>query len=405
MWSALAIAVLLLLQAPDYNAEGIEALEEERYENAAAAFEKVLEADPEDYSALFYLAFIDSIQGNSGDAIAGYREVLKLKPGLYEAELNLGILLLSEDQAESALAPLTEAVEERPDEFRPNFYLAESFLATEAYSEAEDYYRRALALNREDAASQLGLARSVAAQDRLDEAELHYREAAALDPRYTDALREIALAYEESEKLSAAISIYSEFPDDVALQERRGELLLELDRNGEAINCLEQVVASSPTPANQYALAIAYIREEELPRAEPLLRRVLQEEPTNFELRMTYGRVLRDERKFAPAAAEFQRLTQQQPYRREAWSELASVLMLIEDYPRAVAALDRAEELGEDPGPICFVRAVAHDRSREYEAALNNYERFLELSDGGFPNKEFQARQRIRVILRELGRN
>jgi len=398
------MAALLLAPASDDTAEGMNALEEGRYEQAAVSFRKVLAASPDEYGAIFHLALIDSLQGNNTEAIAGYQKVLGLKPGLYEAELNLGMLLLDSGQAARAVVPLTGAVEKKPGEYRPNFYLAESLFETGDYSRAEGYYRKAVELNVEDAPSELGLARSIARRGRLDEAAIHYHRAAELDSSYRDALRELASAYEENDRLPEAIALYRQFPDDAAVQERTGQLLLELGRNSEAMVSLEMAVQASPTAANRYALAVAFIRQEQFGRAEPLLELALDEEPENFELRMTYGRLLRDQRKYDQAAREFLRATEREPTSREAWSELASMLMLLEDYPRAIAALDRTEQLGEDSPGVYYFRALAHDRSRQYEPALENYERFLQLSDDVLPDQEFLARQRIRVILRELGR-
>lgn len=404
MWSALYMAALLLLQAPDYNAEGIRALEAEHYDEATVAFEKALEADPEDYSAQFHLGLIYSLTGRMDEAIEAYEDVLSIKPDLYEALLNLGISLLDADRAEDAVKPLTEAVEQRAEEFRPNFYLAESLWESGAYAQAESRYRKALELNSEDAASEFGLGQSIAAQGRLQEAEDHYRKAAELDPEYRDGLRDLAARYEKAEAYSEAINIYREFPEDAAVQERMGELLLALERNGEAIASLERAVEASPTAANRYALAVGYIREKQFSRAEPLMRLALEEEPGNTDLRMAYGRVLRDQRKYALAAGEFQRVTELDPEGHEAWSELASMLILLEDYPRAVEALDRAQELGEDSTGVYYFRALAYDHQQDYKPALENYQRFLELSVGVLPDEEFLARQRIRVILRELGK-
>ena len=78
MWSLAAIAALLLSQPADFNTEGLKALEEQRYEEAAQAFQQALEADPEDYGAHFHLALAHSLLGHNTEAIAGYEKVLEL---------------------------------------------------------------------------------------------------------------------------------------------------------------------------------------------------------------------------------------------------------------------------------------------------------------------------------------
>jgi len=165
MWAILA--AFLLLQTPDFSAEGLKALDDSKYDLAAQSFLKAVEADPKDYSAHFNLALAYSLLGKDAEGIAEYRKTLELKPGLYEAELNGGILLLRQKDPADALPLLTHAVEQKPDEFRPRFYLAEAQLQSGAFDAAEASYHRALELDGKSAASQLGLAHSLARQGKL----------------------------------------------------------------------------------------------------------------------------------------------------------------------------------------------------------------------------------------------
>ena len=88
MWAF--AAVLFFLQAPDYSAEGMKALDAAKYDQAAELFGKAVAADPKDYAAHFHLALSYSMLKRDADSLAEYKKVLELKPGLYEAELNLG---------------------------------------------------------------------------------------------------------------------------------------------------------------------------------------------------------------------------------------------------------------------------------------------------------------------------
>jgi tetratricopeptide (TPR) repeat protein len=119
---------------------------------------------------------------------------------------------------------------------------------------------------------------------------------------------------------------------------------------------------------------------------------------------MFYGRVLRDQRKFAQAAAQFQTAAARQPQSVEAWNELAGVLLISEQYPQAIAAFDHVRALGMEKPADLFFRATAHDHLHQAKEALDNYNRFLAVSKGAFPNQEFQARQRILAIEKETGK-
>src|SRR5579862_6933772 len=114
MWAMLA--ALFFLQAPDYDSEGLKALDARNYAAAAEAFQKAIAADPQDFSAHFNLAFAYSQLHRDAEGVSEYRKTLELKPELYEAELNLGILLLRQKDAAAATPPLSQAAGQRPKE-------------------------------------------------------------------------------------------------------------------------------------------------------------------------------------------------------------------------------------------------------------------------------------------------
>jgi tetratricopeptide (TPR) repeat protein len=109
-------------------------------------------------------------------------------------------------------------------------------------------------------------------------------------------------------------------------------------------------------------------------------------------------------KKYPDAAREFYRVAQAKPDSAEAWSELAGMLILLENYPQALAALDRVRALGAETAAHHFFRAIILDKGKLYEPALASYEKFLAMSDGKNPNEEFKARQRVRIIKKDLSR-
>ena len=400
------LLVALLLQKPDYQAEGLKALEAQKYEDAARNFSKAVEEFPEDYGVRFHLALSLSLLDKDTEAIPVYKKVLDLKPGLYQAELNLGILLLRQKDAAQSLPYLAAAAAEKPKEFRPNYYLAEARLAMGEFAKAEDAYRAA---DPKSAAVMSGLARALAKQGKLAEAAPLYKQAAETDPAYRDQLLELASLYEQAKQSGDAIAIYEKFPENTVVREHLGSLLLQSGRAADAIPSLEQAVEKSPTAANRYALATAYIRSNHPEKAEPQLLAALQSEPENLELRLTYGRILRDQgkvdrKKYFAAAQEFLRAAQTVPDSLEAWRELAGMLVLTENYQQAINALDRIKQLGEETAGQAYFRALCYDHLKLLKPAMESYDKFLEMSQNKNPDEEFKARQRARILKRELSK-
>lgn len=366
---AAAVLAAWLQAAAPYDA-GIKALDEGRYAEAEQHFQKAVAVEPKDYAGWFHLALAQSLLNKDEEAIGSYKKVLELRPGLYEAELNLGIVLLRAGKAAEAVALLSSAREQKPGEPRPNYLLGEALAACGEPQKAEPFFRAA----------------------------------AEADPSLRDGLLKLAEGFEKKGEREQAIRLYGEFPDNVAARERAGALLLEADQPQQAIPHLEYAVEHSPSAANRAALAIAYQRTKQKEKAEEQWRQAVAMAPEDADLRLRYGRFLRDEKKYQAAAGEFQRVVLARPSSVEAWNELAGVLILLESYPQALAALDRIQQMGgETPGHV-YLRAIILDRLGQAKPALEQYRRFLEQSDGKFPDEEFKARQRARILEREAGR-
>jgi tetratricopeptide (TPR) repeat protein len=408
MWILL---LALLAQSPDFTAQGLKALDDRQYEVAAGLFTKAVAANPKDYAAHFNLALAYSLAGQDAQAIPEYRAVLELQPGLYQAEINLAISLITAKNGAAdpaaAIPYLQQAAAQKPMEFSPAFYLGEALLDRGQLVEAAAAYSSALALNPNSAPAELGFGRATARQGARKSAEQHYRKAGALDPAYRDFLLELASLYEDHPEdvteRTAAITIYGEFPQNPGAQERMGVLLLESGDVPGAVAALEIAVAKSPTAANRVALAQAYVKSNQPAKAESQVAQALAAAPQDFELRLFYGRLLRDQHKFPDAAREFIAVAQQKPDSVPAWSELSGVLISAEQYPQALAALDHVRALGAEAAGHYFFRAVVLEHLQQRKEAIAAYTKFLDMSQGKNPDQEFQARQRVRILQNEQG--
>jgi Tfp pilus assembly protein PilF len=397
------LLALLLLQT-DYSAEGMKALQANKLDAAAEAFNKAITADPSDYGAHFNLALTYSLAKQDAKAIPEYRKTLELKPDLYQAQLNLGILLLRDEKPAEAIPQLEAAVAQKPKELQPNFNLAAAYLAAGQAAQAEKAYFAVLEIQAVNPAAELGLARAQLAQNRLEDAAAHFKKAADSDPKYREALLELAGAYEKAKQQELAIPIYEQFPQNAAAQARLGELLLESAKFADAIPRLEKAAADNPTSANRIELATAYRMNKEPRKELEQLSKAAASAPRDYDVRMVYGRSLRDQRKLAPASEQFLAAAQIKPDSVEAWNELASALINSENYVQGLAALDRVKALGKETAGSLFFRAISLDKLRQLKPALAAYQQFLAADNGAHPDQDFQARQRARIINVELSK-
>jgi tetratricopeptide (TPR) repeat protein len=402
MW---ILYLALLAQSANLLDDGNKALDAKQYDRALELFNQAAAADPKDYAAHFQLALAYSLLGRDGDAIPQYKTALELHPGLYEAQLNLGLSLLRTNHPAEAAEQFRAATEQRPTEFRPALGLAQALYNTDRFPEAEAAYRKAVALDARSAAAESGLAMSLIRQKLADDAATHVQQAFVLDRSYRAGFIALAELYESTGRVAEAIPLYHLFPDNPEALERLSLLQAASGNLAEAIPALETLMEKMPTGARRMALAKAYVENKQLDKAEALLQPAVQATPADFDLRLFYGRVLRDQRKFPEAAAEFSAAARIDPKSVVALNELASALVIAEEYPQALAAFDRIRALSAEIPGNYFFRALAHDRLHQRPEALENYNKFLATSGGKFPDQEFQARQRARLLEKELRRS
>jgi Tfp pilus assembly protein PilF len=397
-----ALAAVLLFAPPDFLAEGMKALDANQPAVAEPLLRQAAEATPGDFSVHFNLALALTLQGKDAEAAGELRRTLQLKPALYEANLNLGILLLRDKQPGEAIAPLREAADARPKESRPNLYLAQAFFETGYFAQAETSYRAAAEADPKSAGAQLGLARTLVKESKLQEAAAPFSVAAALDTRYHDALLELATAYDTARQPAAAIDIYRRFPENADAKQRLAQLQLQNGDAAAAIPALEESVRTNPSVPNRLALADAYKTNQQTDKSIGQLQLAVASDPSNYDVRMDLGRSLRDDRKFDAAAEQFTAAAKLRPDSVKAWNELASALIINEKYAECLTALDRVRALGQEaPGDFYF-RALSLDRLRQLKPAIAAYQQFLTVAGGKFPDQEFLARQRVRILVNEL---
>ncbi len=399
MW---AVAALFFLLQADFTSEGMKALEEGKYELAVQAFSKAISADAKDYFAHFNLAMAYTLLHRDAEASVEYRKTLEIKPGLYEAELNGGIVLLRQQNPAEALPLFDDAARQRPQEYRPRYYLAEAQLQTGDYAGAEASYKLALGLDPKSAGSNLGMAQALVQQGRIGESDPYFRQAAVLEPKYREYLLQLAGLYEKASQMTEAIAIYREFPENPAAQARMGELLLESQKFEEAVPRLEEAFGKDQSQSNRTALASAYVFTRKLDKALPLLQQAVAAEPANYDLNMMYARALRDKRQFPAAAREFYAAAKLKPTEPKPWTELGDMLYMSGEFGQALGAFEQAAKTGDASAGNWFLRAIILDKLRQMKPAKAAYEQFLALSQGKNPDQEFQARQRVRILQREL---
>ena len=390
--------------ARDPMAEAMKDLDAGKTQQAIATLKEVLAQNPDNYGVWFNLGVAYGMAGDDGEAVTSFRKVLTLEPKLYEAELNLAQLLLRQKKYAEAVELLTQAAEQKPQEIRPQLMLGKVLLATGKPAEAEARFKTVTTFDPKQAEAFLLLSRSLSAQQRWAEAAAPLATYTALNPTDTAAQMELAQTLERAKKPAEAAAIYGRFPKDPAAMERAGLLELDAGNAKQSAEELELAVQVSPTPALRYALATALLRSGQIEKAAEVAAALVTQQPGNLDTRMFYGRLLRDQRQYAPAAEQFASATKLKPDSLEAWNELTSMLVLLKNYPAALETIEKSRQLGGETPAYYWYRAIMLDALHQNKPALESYQRFLEMSHDKSPDEEFKARQRVRILTRIVNR-
>jgi superkiller protein 3 len=403
----LTAIALLLLSFADPAAladQGSKALDRGDYQQAEEIFSQLVAADPKDYFAYFNLALAEVGLKKDDKAIANFKQTLELKPGLVQAQVNLGLVYLRNDQAAEAIPLFQSLVNAKPDDAKGHQYLAEAYQGAGKWLEAGSEFQEVLKRDPKNARASLGVGESLLHQGKLDEAKPHFDQAVQLDPSLKPYLLEYAVALADAGHDDQALPLLAQFTNDAGACSKAGQLYLKAQQPEKAAESFGCAMRLDPTPANRLALATAYLRSNQKDKAVPLLKEALAAAPNDWELHMTIGRIYRDQKNYSEAANYFLNAAKLKPAGADAWSELAGVLTLMQQYPQALAALDKLHELNAEKPGHYYLRAIILDKLHQLKPALASYQQFLRTSNGQNPDQEFQARGRIKALQHEVNR-
>lgn len=326
---------------------------------------------------------------------------------LQTPDVSAGIAALDAGKFEEAERLFERAVAAGKDDYSALFYLslAQTFL------------------NKDDAAM-AGFRRVLEMKPGLFEAEINlgllqyrhrkFREAIPVleaarksKPDDVRTVYHLADSYRETSNCAAAEPLYRKAIElDAALVAAK----LGLGRCLIARNAFEEAAPLMLDNGAAHELAQAFEDAGHVDKAAAIYEAAIRQERAPevaarlAHIRLNQGRALRDQKQYPAAAQEFAKAAQLQPEAAEPLNELAGVLILAGDDARAIAVLDKLRAMGaETPGHL-FFRALVLDRNKQPKPALAAYQAFLAASGGKYPDEEFKARQRVRILEREARR-
>jgi tetratricopeptide (TPR) repeat protein len=363
-----------------------------------------------DARALFDAGYVADAQNRLTDAESLYRRAIEADPKSLEAHLSLGLLLARQGNAEDARPELAMATNLDPGDAGPAVK-ARAWRAlaqidrTDDTTEASDDLLEALKLSPETPADTL-LASSLADQaGESDAAEAAYRRVLAKDPNSAEGSRGLAHVLMERKKYPEAETLLraalAKSPDDPALTAQLATALAAQDK-AEALPLLQKLHDAHPKDNAITSMLAAVLADAgDYVGSDHLDIALLTATPNDAGLLVAHGQNLIRQLRYAEAFAAFDKATQIDAANADGWSGLAFTASRTSRPAVTLHALTmRSKYLPEVPSTY-FLWATAYDNLHQKGQAITYYQHFLDSSAGKFPDQEFQARQRLKLLERQ----
>ena len=359
-------------------------------EQAAAAYQLILDADPDHWESLNSVAAFALRAGEFDKAVRAYSAVIQRRrdhaEGYYKranAQNGLG-------RWEAALADYDEAI--ALDRKYANAFCNRGAVLERLarWDEALTSYERAITLNPEDFLSYYNRGSVLKELKRFDEALASYERAIALKKDHPEAYVNRGNVLRQLERYDAAVASYDKAIDLSSFgflrhlaYDGRGLALADLKRYDAAVASHDEAIKLDPAVPFAYSnrgLALKKLRRLEEALASFDQTVLLKNDYTDAYFYR--GQVLQEMGQFEAAIANFDRAIELTPGHLLpylAHSSRGFALAGLKKFDEAVAAFDRSIALKDDYFDAYYARGRVLQELRRYEAAVASFDEAIAL--------------------------
>jgi predicted Zn-dependent protease len=377
------------------------------WKSAASQLDAWLAAHPDDPRALFDAGYVADNLDHVDDATAFYRRAIVANPNSFEAHLSLGLLLARHNNLEDA-RPEFEAASQLDPGDAGQAAKAQAWRALaridskEDPTEASTELLEALKITPETESDTLLSAHIAENADEPEIAEAAYRRLLAKDPGSPAATSDFVHLLIAQQKYPEAETLLREAlkksPDDPALTAQLASVLVGED-NADALPLIQKLHDQHPNDDSITRMLAKILADAgDFSGSDHLYLALLKTSPNDPTVLVGHGQNLIRQLQYAPAFAVFDKATVLDPANGDAWSGLAFAASRTNQPAVTLHALTiRSKYLPELPSTY-FLWATAYDNLHQKEQAAAYYHHFLDASAGKFPDQEWQARQRLKLL-------
>jgi tetratricopeptide (TPR) repeat protein len=284
--------------------------DQDREEEALAAYAEALAIDPTDPTALQLQ--VNALRGlrRWAEAETAAREAIQARPHTPDLRVELGRVLDDQGREEEALAAYAEALSIDPTDPTALQLQVSALRGLRRWAEAETVAREAIQARPHAPDLRVELGWVLDGQGREEEALAAYAEALAIDSGHERALQSRVTALRGlrrwAEAEAAARALIAAHPRDPGSHLNLGLVFDDQDRDEEALAAYAEALAVDPTDPTALQLQVTALRGlRRWAEAETAAREAIQARPHTPDLRVELGWVLDDQGREEEALAAF----------------------------------------------------------------------------------------------------
>jgi tetratricopeptide (TPR) repeat protein len=404
-------------------------VQQESLAKAIEQLQAILKIKPNDTYSALWLARLYRFENQHAEAESVLRGVLKQEPDNGPALEQLSQILVDEGRSQEAITLLTRAA---GDTASPDVYglLGDAYSQLKDYPRAEEAYRQAVDGDPDDPGHRHGLAEALLQQDKyaesleqfkklselepdssenylrmaelqrrlgqFDQAQASLTKAKQLAPDSLEVLYNQALLYEDEDRFSDAIKLFSDAIAGVKSQgstanpnalpilyEQLGQAYMMAHNYPAAIETYQDMGKLGPEAESHARLLLieAYRSGHDLDQAITEAKKGLEDSPNDPLLTRTLALLYGEKSDPAQGMKLLQGMLQGNSSDQEVYINMAQVQESAHQYGEAEQYAEKADQLAQQPQDkhtAWFMLGSIYERQKKYELAEEQFRKVLE---------------------------
>jgi len=220
------------------------------WSQAKELYERILEAQPDNYDALQLLGVLASETKNYEASVALIAKAIAINPGHATVHSNLGFALKALGRFAESVQSYLNALKLKPDFADAHLHCGLAYMGMNQQVEAVASFDRVIALRTGDVQAYCNRGVALAKLGQFEEAIAAYQSAISFKPDFPEAYFNWGNALQSLRRHEMAIAAYDQAitirADYADAYTNRGNALKELDRFTEAIDSYASAIAAKP---------------------------------------------------------------------------------------------------------------------------------------------------------------